>query len=118
MAVPASVEEYLAALDPARRTPLEALRAVIMAAVPSATETISYGIPTVRVGGRMLLSYAAFRRHLAIYPASRVVVEALGDDLLPFLSGRATIRLPIDGPVPSDLVPRVIHARLDEIEAR
>jgi uncharacterized protein YdhG (YjbR/CyaY superfamily) len=118
MAGPASVEAYLASLDPAQRRSVEALRAAILAAVPTATETISYGIPTVRVDGRMLLSYAAYRTHLGIYPASRVVLAALGDDLAPYLSGKATIRLPSEEPIPSSLVERIVRARVDELSAR
>jgi len=44
MATPTSVEEYMAGLPEASRTPLEQLRKTIKAAAPEATETISRGM--------------------------------------------------------------------------
>ena len=57
----AHVEAYLAALPPASRTAMDALRAAIRSAVPEATETISYQMPAFRHVGRVLVSYGAFK---------------------------------------------------------
>jgi uncharacterized protein YdhG (YjbR/CyaY superfamily) len=115
MSAPTSVESYLAALPAESRAVLQELRETIMAAAPEATETISYQIPTFKVRGRMLVSCAAFKDHYSLYPASLAVVRALGEELKPHLTRKATIRFPAGRPIPSGLVTRVVMARLEEI---
>ena len=117
MTSPTTVDEYLAALPDEPRAALEQLRATIRAAAPEATETLSYKIPTFVHRGRLLLSYAAFKRHYSLFPASEVVRERLGQELAPYLAGKGTIRVPADRPIPLDLVARVVAARIAEVEA-
>ena len=100
MATPTSVEEYMAGIPEASRTPLEQLRTTIKAAAPEATETISYQMPAFKLDGRFLVSYAAFKNHCSLFPASEKVVEACGKELEPYLFGKGTIRFPLDKPLP------------------
>ena len=118
MAAPRSVDEYLAALPDDRRTVLEEMRRTIRAAAPEATETIAYGMPAFTNHGRFLVSFAAYKVHDSLFPASQAVKEALGADLAPFLAGRGTIRFPARGPVPMELVTRVVSVRLVETAPR
>jgi uncharacterized protein YdhG (YjbR/CyaY superfamily) len=71
-------------------------------------------MPGLRLDGRFLVSYAAFKKHYSLFPASEVVVEALGDELRPYLAGKGTIRFPADKPIPADLVTRIVRTRVDE----
>ena len=119
MALVTSVADYLAALPDDRRATLEQLRQTIRAAAPEATETIAYQMPALRShGGQFLVSYAAYKNHYSLFPASGVVVEALGDELTPYLAGKGTIRFPAGKPIPAGLVTKVVKARQDEIAAR
>jgi uncharacterized protein YdhG (YjbR/CyaY superfamily) len=113
-----SVEAYLASLPRDQRTVLEGIRATIRAAAPDATEQISYGIPGFKAGGRVLLSYAAFKRHFSLFPASQAVRDALGEEITPFLAGKGTIRFTAADPLPADLVTRIVAVRLAENAAR
>jgi len=115
---PADVEAYLASLPEDKRAVLERLRATIRAAAPDATETISYQMPAFKAHGRMLVSYAAFKDHYSLFPMSGEVVEALGDELKAYASGKGTIRFELDAPLPSALVKKVVKARLKELESR
>jgi uncharacterized protein YdhG (YjbR/CyaY superfamily) len=78
MAPPTTVDDYLASLPEEPRTALEKLRKTIRAAAPKATETISYQMPTFKDHGRFLVSYAAFKNHCSLFPASKAVMEAHG----------------------------------------
>jgi uncharacterized protein YdhG (YjbR/CyaY superfamily) len=53
-----SIDEYIAAFPPETRKVLEEMRALIRAAAPDATETISYAIPTFDLNGRHLVHFA------------------------------------------------------------
>ena len=78
---PMSVEEYLAALPKDARATLEKIRQAIMAAAPTATEKIGYGMPGFSYEGRYLVYYAGFKNHCSFFPASTGVMEEFSNDL-------------------------------------
>jgi uncharacterized protein YdhG (YjbR/CyaY superfamily) len=111
----ATVDEYLASLPAGRRAAMDELRRAVNAAAPEATETIAYQMPALRShGGRFLVSYAAYKHHYSLFPASDAVVHELGAAIHPFLSGRGTIHFPADQPIPADLVTRIVEVRIAE----
>ncbi|MBA3365254.1 MAG: DUF1801 domain-containing protein [Actinobacteria bacterium] len=118
MAAPTTVDEYMAALPPERRAAVEHLRQTVRAAAPEATETISYLMPAFRTHGQFLVSFAAFKNHYSLFPASEAVIEALGEALTPYLAGKGTIRFPADTPIPTAIVTKIVKVRLAENEAR
>jgi uncharacterized protein YdhG (YjbR/CyaY superfamily) len=113
-----TVDEYLAALPDDRRAVLEELRRTIRAAAPDAIESIAYDMPAFRLNDKFLLSYAAFKNHYSLFPASAAVVAALGDEIQPYLVGQGTIRFPTNALIPSGLVTKVVNVRLGELGAR
>ena len=114
MAAPTSVEDYLAALPEAPRVALEELRKTIKAAAPEATETISYQMPTFKEHGRVLVSYAAVKGHCSLFPASAKVLEAHGEQLKPYFSGKGTLRFTADKPIPAALAKKIVKTRIEE----
>jgi uncharacterized protein YdhG (YjbR/CyaY superfamily) len=115
MAGPSTVEGYIAAFPPDRRRDLELLRETVAAAAPEATETIAYQMPALRShGGRFLVSYAAFKRHYSLFPASEAVIDACGEALVPYLAGKGTIRFPADQPLPVSLIAKIVKVRVAE----
>ena len=116
MATPTTVDAYLADLTEDQRDALEGLRQTVKAAAPDATETIAYQMPALRSHGHFLLSYAAFKAHYSLFPASDAVVQGLGDELTPYLAGKGTIRFPASRPIPLDLVTRIVQIRVIEHE--
>jgi uncharacterized protein YdhG (YjbR/CyaY superfamily) len=75
-------------------------------------------MPAFRLDGDFLVSYAAFKHHYSLFPASGAVLDALGDELTPYLAGKGTIRFPADRPIPVPLVTQVVKLRLIELGAR
>ena len=118
MTTPTSVEDYLAALPKESRVALEKLRKTIKAAAPEATETISYQMPAFKDRGRFLVSYAAFKDHCSLFPASYAVLEAMREELKPYLAGKGTLRFTTDKPIPAALVRKIVRKRIEENEAR
>jgi len=115
MVTPTTVEEYLDTLPGDRRAAVEDLRRTIRAAAPEATETIAYSMPAFRShGGQFLVSYAAYRKHYSLFPASGAVIEALGAQLTPYLAGKGTIHFPAGQPLPLALVTKIVTVRLAE----
>ena len=119
MAEMTTVEDYLATLPDDRRAAVEELRRTIRTAAPEAMETIAYEMPAFRShGGQFLVSYAAFKNHYSLFPASAAVIEALGEAIEPYLAGKGTIRFPASRPIPVALVTEVVMVRLKEVSAR
>jgi uncharacterized protein YdhG (YjbR/CyaY superfamily) len=75
-------------------------------------------MPAFKDHGRFLVSYAAFKDHCSLFPASAAVTEALGEELKPYFTGKATIRFHADEPLPAALVRRIVKVRLEENAAR
>jgi uncharacterized protein YdhG (YjbR/CyaY superfamily) len=111
---PKSVDVYLAGVPEPSRSALEKLRKQIKQAAPEATETIAYDMPTFRQDGRFLVSFAAYKRHCSLFPASAAVREALGEAIEPYVAGKGTIRFDPKEPLPAALVKRLVQARLEE----
>jgi uncharacterized protein YdhG (YjbR/CyaY superfamily) len=116
---PASVDEYIASQPTASHLPLRRVRAAIRRALPGADEVISYGIPAYRHGGRIVIYFAGWKTHYAIYPLTARVTAALGAALDKYdQSGKGTIRFPLDAPVPGPLIGRIAKLRAAENAAR
>jgi uncharacterized protein YdhG (YjbR/CyaY superfamily) len=117
MTVAPEVEAYLAALQPDRRARLESMRSVVLGEAPALEERISYGIPTYRLDGRMLVSIASFAKHDSLFPASREVRDRLGPRIEPYVHGRGTFRFQARDPLPLDLIRQIVQARVEEMTA-
>ena len=75
--------------------PCEEMRRTINAAAPEANETIAYSMPALRKSWRQILvSYAAYKKHYSLFPASGAVVASPGGEA-GAVPGRAR-----DDPVP------------------
>ena len=109
------VDRYLAGIPEGARKTLEKLRKDIRAAAPRATEHISYEMPTFKMDGRFLVSYAAWKKHCSLYPVSASSLAALGEDRGKYdVNEKGTLRFPPDKPLPAALVRKVVRARLAE----
>ena len=71
---PGTVDEYIAAQDEVAQPKLNALRAILRAALPNAQECISWSMPTYR-RGRNLIHFAASRKHIGLYPGEEAVAH-------------------------------------------
>jgi uncharacterized protein YdhG (YjbR/CyaY superfamily) len=109
----ATIDEYLAAVPEPQRVVLERLREQIRAEVPDATEVISYGMPTFKLGGRWLVALGATKTGCSFY-AGAAPLDALADELGDYRLLRGTINFPADRPLPAVLVARLIRLRIAE----
>jgi uncharacterized protein YdhG (YjbR/CyaY superfamily) len=113
----ASVDEYLAAVPAESRAGFDALRSIVRAALPGATEVISYQILAYRHGGRNTVWIAAFANHVSLFPVTEPLRAKLGAEVEPYISGKGTLRFGLDQPLPEALIRRVIELRAESAGA-
>jgi uncharacterized protein YdhG (YjbR/CyaY superfamily) len=110
---PKSIDEYLAGIPEPACSTLKKIRAAIRSALPSdATETISYRIPAFK-RKNILVWFAAFSDHCSLFPTAAVISE-FKDELKGFSTSKGTIHFPIDKPLPTALIKKIVKARVQQ----
>jgi uncharacterized protein YdhG (YjbR/CyaY superfamily) len=110
---PATIDAYIAAFPSDVQEILEQIRRTIRETVPDAQETISYGIPTFTLNGRYLVYFAAYKKHISLYPAPMGVAEFRAAVSV-YGAGKGTLKFPLDQPIPFDLIRNVVRFRVQE----
>jgi uncharacterized protein YdhG (YjbR/CyaY superfamily) len=114
---PKDIDEYLGAVPEPARSALSKIRAAIRSVVPpEATETISYRIPAFKYKG-MLVWFAAFSNHCSLFPTASVI-KAFKNELKGFSTSKGTIHFPVDKPVPTALIKKLVKARVAQNESK
>ena len=108
-----SIDEYIAEFPAETREKLQEIRALIRKTAPDATESIAYAIPTFDLNGKHLVHFAAFQKHIGLYPTPSGMV-AFSKELEPYKSGKGSAQFPLDQPLPIDLIRRIVEFGVEE----
>jgi uncharacterized protein YdhG (YjbR/CyaY superfamily) len=107
---PKNMDEYIAGFPSDVQKTLEDIRVTIRKAAPGAEETISYKIPCFNLKGKYLIYFAAYKKHIGLYPAPRGV-EKFKKELARYEGGKGTVRFPLDKEIPFGLISRIVKFR-------
>jgi uncharacterized protein YdhG (YjbR/CyaY superfamily) len=114
----AAVTAYLAKVPEPARSTLEKIRATIRSAVPAeATEGLSYGMPAFRYKGA-LVAYAAFKNHCSFFPMQASLIDEMKEELKGYRTSKGTLQFPVDKPLSTALVKKMVKARVAENEGK
>jgi uncharacterized protein YdhG (YjbR/CyaY superfamily) len=89
------------------RSILERIRALINRAAPGGLEQIKYGMPAIAIEGRHTIYFAAWKKHVGVYPVHKAPSK-LEQDLEEYRSDKDTVKFPFKKPVDWELVERLI----------
>ena len=103
---------YIAAAPEAARPLLRELRETIRAAAPEAEEGISYGMPSYHLHGVRLTYFQAHARHIGLYAFNIEDARAVG--LERHLGAKSTLHFPLDQPLPTSAIKRLIEQRVQK----
>jgi len=103
----ATVDEYIDSFPPDVQTILNEVRRTIRAAAPETDEKISYQMPTLTLDGRYVVYFAAWQRHVGLYPVP-AVDDGLERELAPYRAAKAAVRFPLHEPIPYDVIARLV----------
>lgn len=110
-----SLDELMATADDAAAAALKAIIDQVRAAVPTADEGVSYGVPVLRARGKALIGLRRNVAGYALYPFSAAVTAAVAGDLPDHSVSTGAIRFTAAHPIPAAVVARIVELRLAEI---
>jgi len=110
-----SVAAYLASQPAANCEALQRLIDQVKRLVPDAQETMSYGMPTIKVGGKSLLLFAGWKAHCSIYGLTDAFMAEHADELEGYDRTKGSLHFTPEAPFPEELVEKMVRARLAEL---
>jgi len=111
-APPKSITEYINAAPKEAQKKLREMRACIRTSAPGAEESLKWGMPAFSYR-RILVMFAAFKRHIGFYPTPSAV-RAFANDLSKFATARGSIQFPLENPLPLPLIRKISAFRVRE----
>ena len=114
----AEVDAYIAAQKPAFAAALMQLRATLQAILPDHIEVMSYAMPGLRQpqrGGKMVIGYAAFAKHIGLYPHSGSAIDKI--NCAPFKTSKSGLMFSPENLPPRALIAAIIAQRQRELAA-
>lgn len=111
----AEVDQYLKGLPEAAVFSLQALRKQVLDLVPNGEEGISYAMPCVKLNGKAVAGYAAFKKHIGYFPHSGNIVPQLEAELADRKQTTGGFQFGLGEVLPDDLVQKLVALRLKEL---
>jgi uncharacterized protein YdhG (YjbR/CyaY superfamily) len=112
---PTTIAQYINNAPKEAQPKLKELHALLKEVAPKATEAIKWGYPVFEEE-RILFSIAAHKTHINFMP-TRSSVEPFLEELKDYKTGRDTIQLPYDRPIPKALIKKIAKHRLKDVRA-
>jgi uncharacterized protein YdhG (YjbR/CyaY superfamily) len=107
-----NIDKYIAGFPEETQELLEQIRITIRKAAPEAEEVISYQMAAFRFH-RILVYFAGFKNHIGFYPGASGI-EAFKKELSVYKSGKGSVQFPLDKPIPTELITRIVKFRVNE----
>lgn len=107
-----SIDEYIQSFPEPIRKRLELIRQTIRESAPEASEKISYAMPTF-FQITNLIHFAGFTNHIGLYPTPSGIA-AFTEELSSYKSGKGSIQIPHDQPIPVELIRKIVAFRVEE----
>jgi len=108
-----SIDEYIATFPTKIQEILRILRNAIHLVAPSATEAISYGLPTFKLNGKNLVHFAAWKNHIGFYPTPSGT-KVFQKELASYKVSKGAIQFPIEKSLPLSLIRKITAHRIKE----
>lgn len=108
-----NIDEYIVSFPAEIQTILSKIRFLIKETAPEAIEGISYGMPVFKTNGKVLVYFAAFKKHIGFYATPSGHSE-FAKELSKYKQGKGSVQFPLDQPIPYDLIKQIVEFRVYE----
>jgi len=107
------VDKYIQQFPDEVQTKLNQIRTIIKTEASESVEGIAYGMPGYKLNKKPLVYFAGYKNHIGFY-ATPTGHEAFAEELSKFKQGKGSVQFPIDQPLPTDLIRRIVRFRVQE----
>lgn len=107
------IDDYIHRFSPAVRAELQRIRAIAHAEIPDYEEAIWYAMPTIKYQGTAIISFAAYKNHIGIYPCSGHVIANIAE-LKGYRTSPGAIQETLNNLLPEALIKKIIRERLKQ----
>jgi uncharacterized protein YdhG (YjbR/CyaY superfamily) len=108
-----TIDGYIASFSADVQVKLQLIRQTIQEVATGATEAIKYQMPTFVLYGN-LVYFAAWKKHISLYPITSAMEEALPELAQYKTSGKGTVQFPLQQPLPLALIREIVAFRVRE----
>ena len=103
-----SIDKYIDNYPTQTKKILQKIRKIAhLSSKAKIAEAIKYGVATMQIDGKNRMHFGAYPHHVAIYPASDELVEAI-PEANDYRTGKGTLTFPLDKPIPYDLIEKIV----------
>lgn len=102
---PKTIDEYIAEQPESVQNYLIQVNSAIQNAIPETVQKISWSMPTYWKK-RNLIQFAAFKKHLGLYPGPEAV-KFFAENLKDFKTSKGAIQFPYNKPMPLELIAEI-----------
>lgn len=107
------VDLYIMKFNDGKQEKLQIVRSAIKEKHPGASERIYYGIPTVEEEGKIILQYAAYKKHISLI-VGNILPAILKEKYPQYDYTEYTVVFPDNKPFPEDFIKEICGiGRLD-----
>lgn len=110
---PTTIDEYIHSAPAVAQPMLHELRALLRTVAPNSTEAIKWGSPVMEEN-RILFSFTAHKSHINFMPTESTL-RYFTKELEKFKTGKDTIQLPYDKPLPKALITKIAKHRAKDV---
>lgn len=111
---PTTVDEYVNGFSGEQKAKLVEIRTIIRDTLPDTTETLKWGAPaTLDKDGMILIVFSGHKQHINLVgtPSTK---DAFAEDLAGYETGKGSIQLEYDKPLPAALIKKFVQYRANE----
>jgi uncharacterized protein YdhG (YjbR/CyaY superfamily) len=108
------VDDYLATVPEPQKSELERVRKIIRQTAPEAQEVMTYGMPGFTYKGKYLISFAAFKDHMSVFPGAEPIV-LLKNQLKDYKISKGTVQFTLEHPLSESLIRHMVLSAIDRI---
>lgn len=115
--MPSPIEVSLRRFSGEQRAALETTIARLRELLPTATDAISWGMPTLKVDGVAIIAVEGFTHHNSLFPMSGSLPRLLATQLAGYQVSKGTIQFSKHKPMPKALLRAIVKAKIAEVNS-
>lgn len=108
-----SINEYIQNAPKGTQIILKKIRQTVQQAAPKAVESISYGMPAFKLGGKVLVFFAVWQHHIGFY-ATPSGNKAFQKEISKYKISKGAIQFLLEEAIPYSLIEKIVLFRVKE----